>query len=354
MWLCRYSAKNSGSASQPSPDWCTPPTSGTIRPVRSVSASYCRAIVQVALTHGVPREVLHASAEIPEVGRVPLDRLYTLLEVAAAYFDEPDELTLLIVRNVKPEAYEVLGYMVSTAETLGAVLQSLVRFGRLVTDEPIDLVVEGDRARFLYFPVGTQRPGHRYAAVLMLVDAVQGLSRLAGKQVCPVRVVVPGGHLSATLVQTIGTDEVVDGWPPSIEFDVDVLNTPVTTANAPVYAYFEGLAHAALAATEEPLAARVRKQILRSLPHTAATVDDIARRLGMSSRSLQRALRSESLSFSTMLEEVRRESASFHLGHGRTVTEVALLLGYSDARAFRRAYRRWHGRSPAQADEVVH
>lgn len=320
----------------------------------SVSASYCRAIAQIALTHGVPGEALHASAEIPEGGRVPLERLYTLLEVASAYFDDPDELALLIVRNVRPEAYAVLGYMVSTAETLRAVLQSIVRFGRLVTDEPVDLVVEGTRVRLLYLPVGPQRPAHRFAAVLMLVDAVQGLSQLAGKQVRPTRVVVPGGQLSTRLVQTIGTDEVVDGWPPCIEFDVDILDTAVTTANAPVYAYFEGLANAALAATEEPLAARVRKQILRRLPHAAATVDDIARRLGMSSRSLQRALRSESLSFSTLLENVRREGASFHLAQGRTVTEVAVLLGYSDARAFRRAYRRWHGRSPAQADEVLH
>jgi AraC-like DNA-binding protein len=307
-------------------------------------------IAEVSLAHGVREDSLSpALAELPGDGRVPLDRLYSLLEVAAEGFEEPDDLPLLVIRDATPEAYEALGLMVSTAETLGAALRAVVKFGRLVTDEPVGLSVEGDQVRLTYLPEGPRRPGHRYAAMLMLADAIGGLSRLAGEPIEASRAVLPGGRPSEKLRALLGTDAIHDGWPPSLDLHRSLLERPIPTANPPVYAYFEGLADAALAAHERPLEDRVREQLLRRLPHGTATVEGVARDLGMSTRSLQRALRASSLSFTSLLEQVRREGATTHLDEGRTVTEVALLLGYSDARALRRAYRRWHGRSPGEA-----
>jgi AraC-like DNA-binding protein len=46
---------------------------------------------------------------------------------------------------------------------------------------------------------------------------------------------------------------------------------------------------------------------------------------------------------------VRREAALWHLRQERlSVSELALVLGYSETSAFSRAFRRWFGVSPRQ------
>jgi AraC-like DNA-binding protein len=78
-------------------------------------------------------------------------------------------------------------------------------------------------------------------------------------------------------------------------------------------------------------------------------VDRMAQRLALSSRTLQRRLMSIGMSYSLVLEQVRRELASHYLRMPLTVEKVALLLGYSDLTAFIRAHRRWTGVSPGRS-----
>jgi AraC-like DNA-binding protein len=67
----------------------------------------------------------------------------------------------------------------------------------------------------------------------------------------------------------------------------------------------------------------------------------------MSARTLQRQLGREGTTFAALLTELRREMAPSLLRDGRHgVSEVAFLLGYEDPSAFRRAFKRWFGRSP--------
>lgn len=80
-----------------------------------------------------------------------------------------------------------------------------------------------------------------------------------------------------------------------------------------------------------------------------ADLDRVAHRLCLSSRSLQRRLAAENITFRTLLEETRRALATASLGQpGSTVRKVAAQLGYGDASSFRRAFRDWTGQTPEQ------
>ena len=69
----------------------------------------------------------------------------------------------------------------------------------------------------------------------------------------------------------------------------------------------------------------------------------------MSDRSLQLQLAEEQCSFRELLEKVRREIATYHLRRGDLpLTQLALLLGYSELSAFSRSFRDWYGLSPRQ------
>jgi AraC-like DNA-binding protein len=73
----------------------------------------------------------------------------------------------------------------------------------------------------------------------------------------------------------------------------------------------------------------------------------VAHTMLTSPRTLQRRLRSAGLTYARLVAEARRASAERLLAEpGRTVADVARMLGYSDPAHFTRAFQRWTGISP--------
>jgi AraC-like DNA-binding protein len=95
---------------------------------------------------------------------------------------------------------------------------------------------------------------------------------------------------------------------------------------------------------------KVENAIVPLLPHERPRVGRIARRLGMSQRSLARHLSNEGLNFSELLNELRLELARRYLMDEQlSVSHVAWLLGYREVAAFSHAFKRWTGRTPTNA-----
>ena len=76
-------------------------------------------------------------------------------------------------------------------------------------------------------------------------------------------------------------------------------------------------------------------------------LEELARALGLSGRSLQRPLADEDTSHRQVLEETRRRLALSALDHrSNSVAEVAFALGYEHPGSFIRAFREWTGQTP--------
>lgn len=94
----------------------------------------------------------------------------------------------------------------------------------------------------------------------------------------------------------------------------------------------------------------VKRTIALLLPGGAPELDEVARRLSMGQRTLQRRLGERGTSLREATEEVRHQLALRHLESARlNVAEIAHVLGYSDPSAFTRAFKRWTGISPSEA-----
>jgi AraC-like DNA-binding protein len=78
-------------------------------------------------------------------------------------------------------------------------------------------------------------------------------------------------------------------------------------------------------------------------------IQDLARELHLSTRTLQRRLTEQGVTFQRLLDEARHELARHYLLHSsRELNETAYLLGYEDADSFFRAFHHWEGTSPGQ------
>ncbi|MDO5620012.1 MAG: AraC family transcriptional regulator ligand-binding domain-containing protein [Paracoccus sp. (in: a-proteobacteria)] len=101
--------------------------------------------------------------------------------------------------------------------------------------------------------------------------------------------------------------------------------------------------------SDTDLSARVYSHILQRIGHGPASQADTADALGISERSLRRGLAAQGSSFSEIMENCRRMQGYALLTRSdRPLSEIALLLGYSDQTAFSRAFARWYGVPPRE------
>jgi len=100
---------------------------------------------------------------------------------------------------------------------------------------------------------------------------------------------------------------------------------------------------------EEDFPETVRREIQQKLSGCRPTIQEIARALHISSRTLQRRLQDAGSSFQHALEEARHGLARHYLNNSvLELNEAAYLLGYNDANSFVRAFRTWEGIPPAR------
>ena len=91
----------------------------------------------------------------------------------------------------------------------------------------------------------------------------------------------------------------------------------------------------------------VRRAIQERLAGHRPAIEDVARSLHISSRTLQRRLQDAGSSYQHVLDEARHQMARYYLGNSvLELSEAAYLLGYEDAKSFVRAFRTWEGIPP--------
>jgi AraC-like DNA-binding protein len=124
---------------------------------------------------------------------------------------------------------------------------------------------------------------------------------------------------------------------------------PLGTSDPTLGRYLEALAAARLAALPagDPLLADLARAVVDALPDGVPSIQRVARKLGLSARSLQRRLGERSTRYQHVVDAVRHQAAERLLADASLpVAEVAVLLGFSDTSGFHRAFRRWTGRAP--------
>jgi AraC-like DNA-binding protein len=90
------------------------------------------------------------------------------------------------------------------------------------------------------------------------------------------------------------------------------------------------------------------QKIITRLPDGPPSQKQIADDMCMSSRTLQRKLKSEAIGFSDLLNYSRMQLAKKYLRQpGQSVAQTAYLLGFSEPSTFSRAFKRWTGETPA-------
>ncbi len=89
------------------------------------------------------------------------------------------------------------------------------------------------------------------------------------------------------------------------------------------------------------------KKVISKIRQDMRSQEEVALAIGMSVPTLRRKLKLQGTSFRDLLDKVNSELAVNDLLDQIPPADVAEKLGYCDVRSFKRAFKRWHGKSPA-------
>ena len=99
--------------------------------------------------------------------------------------------------------------------------------------------------------------------------------------------------------------------------------------------------------SQEDSVDEVRRALLHS-PGAMPNMNQVARQLHLSPRTLRRRLRDARTSFREIIADVRMKLATQYLSStGLPMAEIAYLLGYSDVTAFHRSFKKHYSTTPA-------
>lgn len=97
-----------------------------------------------------------------------------------------------------------------------------------------------------------------------------------------------------------------------------------------------------------PIATQMRDLFLAS-PQQVPSLEAVAQKLGLSSRTLRRRLNDEGHSYQSLVRDFRADLAREYLLSTRmSAKEIGYLLGFDDVHSFRRAFKLWTGQTPGE------
>jgi AraC-like DNA-binding protein len=126
------------------------------------------------------------------------------------------------------------------------------------------------------------------------------------------------------------------------------LDEPIAGADPGAHAHLSRLIAELEASKSSSVTEQVRCALSRVMVGAKPSVDQIARVLGCSRRTLHRRLAAEGTTIHRLVDEVRFELARQLLGETRIpLSEIAATLHYSELSAFSRAFKAWTGTTPS-------
>jgi AraC-like DNA-binding protein len=247
----------------------------------------------------------------------------------------------------------LLYYDAASSETLSQALQQAARYASIV-NEGISLKYvnddEGDRMILHY--VGVSRHLDRHQMEFISTILVRMCRHLTGQHLVPTRTRFTHHRntVSPDVLEFFGRDIEFNAPVDDLTFAASIEHLPVVNPDPYLNRLLVKYSEEALSRQSANLGSfrsAVENAIVLLLPHGKAQAGEIARRLGVSQRTLARRLLAEGVTFSEVLESLKSHLAQRYLADlSLSISQIAWLLGYQEVSAFTHAFKRWTGRAP--------
>lgn len=319
-----------------------------------------RVVVETAVAMGASREALFENSGLtPEMLTSPDMRVsyvqYGMLCANALRLTKDPALGLYVGRNTGIAQMGALGFLLQNSPTIGAALEALMRYGRPILPAwDLSLERTGATATITYAEAIPLAPFQQFAHEVVLTAMDSQTRALNGGKPVPVRrIELPFREPDyVNRYRELYYDvPMAFGQPVAkVEFDSALLDEPIAFADPATAKLAEQLCIQLLPPdpSQEGLVSQVRR-LLASATGPSPGLPEIAQRLQTSTRTLRRELNRMRTSYKELVDESRRVRAEEWMEtNSMPIERLATGLGFATVGSFRRAFKRWTGRTPGE------
>lgn len=277
---------------------------------------------------------------------------YAFLEKLTTVDRNPTTLPLRAGAAMRCDDYGAFGLAWKSATDLRGSYERAERYARVLTSVSTYEVEKAEEGAFMHLHrFGERRLGMRLSNEATIASIASISREVSSKAFTPMAV-----YFKHSAPESIAGHEAYFGCPVHFESDRDALlvssktlQTPNKLGDESISRFFETHLETEISKLEDEISLdrQVRIQVSQSLSEGVPMLSDVAKRLGMSGRTLQRRLSERGYSYQTLVDESRRQLAKRLLRQTDfSLVEVAFMTGFSEQSAFTRAFKRWAGQTP--------
>jgi len=327
----------------------------------AVSTFLVRALVEVVERTGVLRTSLFERTKLEGSRLDDIARGFELSELRALSegaidLTKNESLGLRIAEEASEAAFDLVAHLATHGPTLREAIALCVQFQRLLMDgAALTMREEASTATIRCdFPRTSPRADRMLSELAMagLLRLVRGFAGAEAKlSSVSFEHARPKGPARETYARIFGDKAKWSQASTELCIPRALLERKPLHDHPELYAVLHAQAEAKLDRMErgEGIAEKVKRHLLAMPPSRIPDMNVIARELSMSERSLRRKLAEEGAVYKDLRESVLSARAALMLKDpSRSLKEIAEALGFSDAAAFQRAFKRWRGLTPGQ------
>ena len=261
-------------------------------------------------------------------------------------------LALEIGESIPYQSLGLLGYLLLNTKSLKEMIEKFSHYQKLISARLKFNFFEDEKFYKIAVYINENRhiPVPGFHAEVHLSAILSILTQILGKKVVPAYSSFSFDKPpSLKKYEEIFSNKIYFGRDENaIFFEKGKLDIKVDNSNPSMLAFFEAQADLILQEMEKnSWYSKVEREILKNIGDKDITIEFISSNLGLSVRTLQNYLKSESKKFTDALGNVRKRLAEHYIKNTKIddIT-ISFLLGYSEVSSFYRAYRKWNGNTP--------
>jgi AraC-like DNA-binding protein len=305
--------------------------------------------VRALAAAGIPDHLLdQTNARVPATA-------YSALWLAVAR-ELDDEFFGLDRRSMKVGSFALICQAVLSCADLDRALKRMLRgFSLFLDDVHAELDLEGSEAVVRIANRIEDEADRRFADETLMILVHGLLCWLAGRRIPLTHVAFTHARPSyAREYALMYCEQLTFGAPQTtMAFEGRVLSGPVVQNAATLQRFLRTAPQSVFLKyrNEESWGSRLRRRLRGSVgdPEAWPTLEEMAAEFGTTATTLRRRLERESTSYQAIKDDLRSDVAiDFLCNSSLSVDEIGARIGFQDASAFHRAFKRWNGVQPGE------